>query len=345
VIAALTLRLGIMKFNFASFLIGLTAGLIYIQFQSFGSLYDLEPENFIALGADKTDERKNEKRKGTNHAALCCIVVDEEAYIDEWVDYHHALGFDSIYVYDNSDNFDMKQWGKEKGNHVTMTHFPGIAQQRPAYLDCAKRLQQGGDHTWAAFFDVDEFLLLKMHEHVEDFLLETLASGQLSINWQMFGTSDKITYSPAPMTKRFMYRQKEVHERIKSIVRLRDMDFSQVPHSHWVYLVNVTDQKDTAGKYFQGAFNPHGPTDVAVLAHYHWKSHKEHLAKRMRGRSDFDRNRGEYQVLLEQAKNLYKAAINGKKPLKNENQFFDDSAWKAMKKYVPKYAVFDEGLS
>jgi hypothetical protein len=338
-----------MKFSFASFLIGLSSGIIFIQFQSFGSLrysfHLLEPENSIALGADKTDERKNEKRKGTNHAALCCIVKDEEAYIDEWVDYHHALGFDSIHVYDNSDKFDMKQWGKEKGNHVTMTHFPGIAQQGIAYLDCAKRLQQGGNHTWAAFFDLDEFLILKKHEHVEDFLLETLASGSLSINWHQFGTSGRIAYSPAPVTKRFMYREEIVSKKVKSIVRLRDMDFNKVPHPHFPYLVNVTDQKDTTGTHFQWFFNPHGPTDVAVLAHYHWKSYKEYLAKRTRGRSDVGRKKGEYKKFLNGAKKMLNDAINGKKTLPKKTELFDDSAWKAMKKYVPKYAVFDGDLS
>jgi hypothetical protein len=226
-----------------------------------------------------------------------------------------------------------------------MTHFPGIAQQGIAYLDCAKRLQQGGNHTWAAFFDLDEFLILKKHEHVEDFLLETLASGSLSINWHQFGTSGRIAYSPAPVTKRFMYREEIVSKKVKSIVRLRDMDFNKVPHPHFPYLVNVTDQKDTTGTHFQWFFNPHGPTDVAVLAHYHWKSYKEYLAKRTRGRSDVGRKKGEYKKFLNGAKKMLNDAINGKKTLPKKTELFDDSAWKAMKKYVPKYAVFDGDLS
>jgi hypothetical protein len=172
-------------------------------------------------------------------------------------------------------------------------------------------------------------------------LLETLASGSLSINWQLFGTSGRIAYSPAPVTQRFMYREEIVSDRVKSIVRLRDMDFNKVPHCHFPYLVNVTDQKDTTGTHFQGMLNPHGPTDVAVLAHYRWKSHNEFLAKRMRGKADKDKKKGMYEKWLKEAKKLLKAAIDGSEPLQNKNEFFDDSAWKAMKKYVPKYAVFD----
>jgi hypothetical protein len=62
------------------------------------------------------------------------------------------------------------------------------------YFRCARRLAEGGNHTWAAFFDVDEFLILKEHAHVEGFLLETCLSGSFSVNWQVFGTSSRILY-------------------------------------------------------------------------------------------------------------------------------------------------------
>jgi hypothetical protein len=232
------------------------------------------------------------KRKGTNRAALCCVAKDEEPYIDEWVDYHHALGFDSIQIYDNSDGFELKQWGEEKGHHVTVTHYPGSAKQGSAYLDCARRLAaEGGNHTWAAFFDVDEFLILKKDEHVEDFLLEKCSSGTLTVNWLMFdgrfGNSSRILYSPAPVTKRFMYREENANQHIKSIVRLRDMDLKRKPHVHFPKLLNVKDQKDTNGKRFTGPFNPHGPTDVAVLHHYRTKSNKEYVAKKKSGSCGF----------------------------------------------------------
>eukprot|EP00442_Polarella_glacialis_P050473 CAMPEP_0115086646 /NCGR_PEP_ID=MMETSP0227-20121206/22719_1 /TAXON_ID=89957 /ORGANISM="Polarella glacialis, Strain CCMP 1383" /LENGTH=152 /DNA_ID=CAMNT_0002476163 /DNA_START=90 /DNA_END=545 /DNA_ORIENTATION=+ len=52
----------------------------------------------------------NTKRKATNAprfkdgttAALCMIAKGEDLYIDEWADYHFSLGFETIYVYDNS---------------------------------------------------------------------------------------------------------------------------------------------------------------------------------------------------------------------------------------------------
>ena len=35
--------------------------------------------------------------------ALCCIVKNENDYLDEYVNYYHDLGFDKIFIYDNND--------------------------------------------------------------------------------------------------------------------------------------------------------------------------------------------------------------------------------------------------
>jgi hypothetical protein len=42
--------------------------------------------------------------------------------------------------------------------------FPGAAKQLPAYCHCAARIQQEQLHTWVAFLDLDEFLVLHQHQ-------------------------------------------------------------------------------------------------------------------------------------------------------------------------------------
>jgi hypothetical protein len=278
----------------------------------------------------------NEATARMHDAALCSIAKDEEAYVDEWVDYHHALGFDSIHIYDNSATFDLKQWGEEKGRHVTVIHYPGQNKQAAAYLDCARKLHKAGKHTWAAFFDLDEFLILKKHAHLEDFLHEQRLSGAIGVNWLMFGTNSRTVYSPVPVTKRFMYRLPDdnaVHAHIKSIVNLSAFDLSRTPHVHHPNLIHGTHQKDTNGKIFKGPFNPNGPTDVAVLYHYHWKSKKEYISKKQRGRAD--QRKANPQEVEDAIAAMYQ----------NNGTIFDDAAWIAVKKYVPKYALFDVDLS
>jgi hypothetical protein len=136
-----------------------------------------------------------------------------------------------------------------------------------------------------------------------------------------------------------MHREENVSPFIKCIVRLRDMDLSRESFIHFPLLENVTDQhnKDTNGKWRAGQTNPHGPTDVVVLHHHRSRSSKEYIANQMRGRADKDWKKGGLNQLLREARTG--------KDAKSESKFFDDSACKAMKKHVPKYAVFDGVLS
>lgn len=64
-------------------------------------------------------------------AAICAIVgLDEGAYIDEWLEYHIALGFDTIYLNDNTNNFMFQNWtmssSKSKGR-IQVQHTPASA--------------------------------------------------------------------------------------------------------------------------------------------------------------------------------------------------------------------------
>ena len=49
-------------------------------------------------------------------AALCTVIKDpQKRYIDEWADYHMmAVGFTSLRLYDNTQNFTLKNWGEDK---------------------------------------------------------------------------------------------------------------------------------------------------------------------------------------------------------------------------------------
>jgi hypothetical protein len=43
-------------------------------------------------------------------AALCAVMRDEDRYIDEWADYHLALGFEQLHIYDSHPNFTLARW-------------------------------------------------------------------------------------------------------------------------------------------------------------------------------------------------------------------------------------------
>jgi Glycosyl transferase family 2 len=272
-------------------------------------------------------------------AALCVIAKDEEAYLQEFVDYHLALGFDLIYIFDNSDQYDLEQWAQEnKDCRVKVAHFPGTVKQGPAYAECSSRLIAEGNYGWVAFYDVDEFLILKKHMNVVDFLKQYLPRGSLAINWRYFGMSGKKVYEPLPVTKRFQYRFPEeavINHHVKAIVRLEDLDMRKMEHwnnPHYFPLLNRTVRLDTNGSRVKGPFNPVGKVDVVALYHFGFKSMKEYIAKRTRGRADAERDEAQIAAMVAEAEDLRKSS---------DANVFDDTAWRMMKELVPRYNLYD----
>ena len=65
----------------------------------------------------------NRNTRRNNSAAICCIQKGGVPNIDEWVDYHLAIGFDTIYIYDDSNSFETREWHRRRfGNTNTNTN-------------------------------------------------------------------------------------------------------------------------------------------------------------------------------------------------------------------------------
>ena len=284
---------------------------------------------------EQTNHRPSSIDSNKAAAAICAIAIQEEPYLIEWTDYHLGLGFDHIYIYDNSDHFILETWPNEtnREDRVSVIHIPGPSQQKAAYLVC--KYHNRRRHQWLAFFDVDEFLVLKKHDHVTDMLNEHLTNGSLAINWVFFGTANQSTYSPLPVTKRFRYIERGgwgstdypfVNPHIKSIVVRQDMA-NKLPHAHYPKLKRGIPH-DTNGNRVDGPLNPDGPADVAVLYHYHYKSRSEYIAKRLRGYADHSVSQ---ETLQSEVESLALSSLPA-------GDVYDDTAWKLLKRNVPKYA-------
>lgn len=209
-------------------------------------------------------------------AVICCIARDEELYIEEWITYHLKLGFNRVYVYDN--NLD-KPLLIEKPR-VTIIPFPGAHQQLPAYRHFHK--YYGTLHTWCAFIDVDEFIVLRKHPTITDFLRDHCKSGAVNLNWFHYGSSGHLVYEDKPVLERFQLRSKTMNPHTKTIVRLEHMETMDSPH--YVQLKQGFFQRDPRGRIFYGPFND-GKDDIACINHYFVKSMEEFLRKVDRGRA------------------------------------------------------------
>jgi len=119
------------------------------------------------------------------------------------------------------------------------------------------------------------------------------------------------------------------------------------PHNFLILRNNATIS-DTNGKIIVGPFNENGPVDVAVLHHYHWKSAKEYVLKKQRGRSDIGHDQkavtqAEESLAKALASNRLPSSINASTANDGET-IFDDSAWQFLKRNDPGYALLDKAL-
>jgi len=205
---------------------------------------------------------------------LVCIAKDEDNYVEEWLDYNHKLGFDEIIMYEND-------WEcKVDRPFLNKIKFPGAHKQMESYFHFLKFFRN--DYDWVAFMDIDEFLVLKKHNNIKDFLTEYDNPHGVAVNWFMFGADGKVNRdeNPNSLLKQFTKRQKDVDQLIKTILKSSSNGYMVLPHNP------NTPLMDTNGKVFQGPWNPGGPTDVAQINHYHHKTFEDWLIRCNRGQSD-----------------------------------------------------------
>jgi len=205
--------------------------------------------------------------------ALVCIAKNEDKYIKEWVEYHLKLGFDDVFVYQND-------WRLlENINNLHKLELDGKKQQKKAYNLFIEHYKSSYD--WAAFFDVDEFLVLKKHKNIKDFISDYSEYPSIGVNWVFFGNNGHTKVDgDYSVVKRFTKRQSTVDTHIKSIVKLnKGVLFNEVHHPN-TFWVNTNQEKH------KSSFTKVGNDEVAQLNHYFCKTEEEFIEKCDRGRAD-----------------------------------------------------------
>lgn len=206
--------------------------------------------------------------------ALVCIAKWEDNYIEEWVNYHKKLKFDDIFIYQNDWVCNLER------PYIKKLDFPGQHMQMGAYRHFLDNFRR--DYDWAAFFDCDEFLVLKKHGDVKEFIREFHNPYGIGVNWKFFGSNSQLIVgeNKNSLLKQFTLSQKNADQHVKTILNLSSGGVMVLPHNPNVPLIN-TDKK-----FFNGPFNNPPSDNVAQLNHYHHKSFEDWLKRCDRGQSD-----------------------------------------------------------
>lgn len=219
-------------------------------------------------------------------SCLVAIAKDEDRYIDEWLEYHLKIGFDRIFVIRNN-------W----------EYAPNVVDERIVLLDdnsndmytqprayttflCSHCV----DFEWMAFWDIDEFVVLKKHKNINDFLNDYDKFYAVGLNWRLFGDNG-ISYDKKnnSVLKRFTKCGKSFAPEVKTIVHTKltgERVYKDIHHmkSPIGGMVNVMDTP------FSGPFNNNDFDEilnVAYLNHYRTKTREECMEKCRRNDAGF----------------------------------------------------------
>ncbi|MES2274549.1 MAG: glycosyltransferase family 2 protein [Bacteroidota bacterium] len=226
-------------------------------------------------------------RKAPHYISICCIIKDENNYLDEWVNYHLKVGVQHFYIYDNGSTIPVQDTLQKLDllKYVTVINFPGVSMQYVTYKHCLKKY--GMQSRWIAFIDTDEFIVPKTtHGDLRAFLKDYEGYGGLGINWLMFGSAGYVEKTGRPQLESFVLRSDDtfdVNKHIKSIIQpkytRKVFDAHSFKYIKWKFCVNEHFVR------IPKSFSPVS-TDKIQLNHYFCRSLAEYHEKIKRGRSD-----------------------------------------------------------
>lgn len=223
------------------------------------------------------------------YPVIVCIAKKEHNYIEEFIRYHLALGFTHIYLYDNEDQPTYENMLHKYKANLEVIHLPhnnydkGV--QYKALDHFIEKYLQNKNITHVAHIDIDEFIVLKKHKNIIDFINDYIKNDcqGIGINWRFFGSSGHTEHTNSPVSVRFTMCQTLGNHHIKTI-------FKKDNFSHYITCHDVVLKsghiKSTNGDIFEGPLSPNIITDVIQLNHYKCKTLPEYKYIRTRQRAD-----------------------------------------------------------
>ena len=265
--------------------------------------------------------------------SIVSIMKYEEDYVEEWVRYHHILGVDHFYIYDNNEDSYMRQVLKQyiEKDIVTLIPAYGEAKMFESFNHAIENYKY--DSKYIAFIDADEFIMPIEDVKIFPLIDNIIASyndpniGGLAIRWQLYGTGYHETKPDGYVMENYLYKTMKsgFNHRIKSIVNPRMVEAYNSPH-YPTYKSSEYYSIDEHGNRVDGAIYV-GSTDLIRINHYYYKSEEEFTINRLkRGKCD--------RIISETAlKGHIQCQIDR---MKNSNQEYDD----IMLRYIDRMKMY-----
>src|ERR1700688_3231589 len=106
--------------------------------------------------------------------AVCAIFKDEAPDLLEWLAFHKMIGVDLFFLYDNGSSDGGGDLIRQSNfaRNVTLTGWTERPGQLSAYNHF--RINHAAAFTWAAFIDIDEFIMPLAGGSIRDILMRKI---------------------------------------------------------------------------------------------------------------------------------------------------------------------------
>jgi len=185
-----------------------------IQHQNVAAYFAFKKHFFAAF----EHENKGPFSQTLSFVAIC---KNEGAYLAEWLAYHHLVGVEKFYIYDNDSTDNTRDVLDPfiRAGWVVYTRWPGIRQQLPAYTDALHRYRL--TTRWMGFIDLDEFVVPVQQETLPEVLAEYEDCYGLNAHWLTYGDNGHRTKTPGLVLERFTAHAAEPNDISKAIINPR----------------------------------------------------------------------------------------------------------------------------
>lgn len=209
-----------------------------------------------------------------HYLALCAIVRDETPFLREWVAYHHYIGFEKIYIYDNQSAIPVRDTLLDfiEGGICETRSLQGEAMQSIAYNLCLR--DYGPSCEWLAFFDLDEFLCLKNETDARVLLRDYEDYSCLMVHWDSFSSSGHLTH-PQGLVMHNYTQSLGYSPTSKSIVRPSKVKMTLSAHH---FMLNEGRAVNTNEEPAIRNYTPLA-VDKVCLNHYRYRSQQDYAGK------------------------------------------------------------------
>jgi len=229
----------------------------------------------------------NEKFKNIK-PVIVAIAKLESDYIEEWVKYHLYIGFDYIYLYDNEDVPTYEKLLIKYLDNIKVIHLPGNnyskGVQYVALDNFINSYMNKDTITHIAHIDIDEFIVLKKHNNIKEFINEYIIGdcAGIGINWRFFGDSGHTAKTSNSVLSRFTKCEKDGNKHVKTLF---NKEYFKKFDIHHIEFINGYYTKSIKGNIIKGPFNDLIDLSIIQLNHYKCKTIEEWLITSKRGRA------------------------------------------------------------